>query len=121
MTNGSHRWLLGAVAGLGLCAGVLSACKEDPLAPGGTVVFVLDAPLCSSALPVEFLIDSVLAGSDTFRIHLPPDDTISPTFRVGTGSHILGARVVSGYVWPDTAVTITPGEAFTLRLPFYCS
>jgi hypothetical protein len=116
-----QRWLLCTVAGLGVCAGVLPACKDDPLAPGATVVFVLDAPLCSSSLPVEFLIDSALVGSDTFRVHLPPDDTISPTFRVRTGSHILGARAVNGYVWPDTAVTMAPGEAFTLRLPFYCS
>ncbi len=110
-----------AATGLGLCAWSLFGCGNDPLAPGGTVVFVLDAPLCSSVIPVEFLIDSVMVGSDTFQVHISPSDTTSPTFRTTAGTHTLGARVVNGFVWPDTTVSIAPGEAFTLLLPFYCS
>jgi hypothetical protein len=119
--NAGSRWLLRAGAGLGLCAWSLFGCRNDPLAPGGTVVFVLDAPLCSSVLPVEFLIDSVLVGSDTFRVRVSPSDTISPTYRTTAGTHLLGARVVNGLVWADTTVSIAPGEVFTLLLPFYCS
>jgi hypothetical protein len=110
---------IGAV--VGLCVAGLFACADDPSAPGGTVVFVLEAPLCSSTLPVEFLIDSVVAGRDTFRVNLSPEDTISPTFRVQGGTHLLGARVVNGYIWPDTTVTIAGGESITRILPFYCS
>ncbi len=113
--------ILGASAGLAVVAFALASCQDDPQAPGTSVVFVLDAPLCSSSLPVEFLIDSAVAGSETFRIHLPPDDTISPVFRTSAGAHLLGARVIGGYIWPDTTVTIAPGESVTRLLPFYCS
>ncbi len=113
--------ILAATAGLAVGALVLAGCQDDPQAPGTTVVFVLDAPLCSSSLPVEFLIDGTVAGSDTFRIHLPPDDTISPVFRTSAGAHVLGARVIGGFVWPDTTVTLAPGASITRTLPFYCS
>lgn len=106
---------------LAISALALTACQDDSLAPDGSIVFIFDAPLCSSSVPVEFLIDSVVAGRDTFRIHLPPDDTISPVFRTSPGTHILGARVVNGSVWPDTTVTIAPGESIARILPFYCS
>lgn len=119
MRNAVRR-ILAASACLTVSALVLAGCK-DAQAPSTTVVFVLDAPLCSSSLPVEFLIDGTVAGSDTFRIHLPPDDTISPVLRTSAGAHVLGARVIGGFVWPDTTVTIAPGESVTRTLPFYCS
>lgn len=83
--------------------------------------FELDAPLCSSQLPVEFRIDSLLAGSDTFRIHLPPDHIRSRAFSVSPGEHRLSANVVNGWIWPDTIVMLNSGESLTWMLPFYCS
>ncbi len=99
----------------------LAACGTDPAAPPATVSFLLDAPLCSSSLPVQFSIDAVVVGTDTFRVHLPPDHVASAGFAVGAGTHTLGARVIGGLVWPDTTVTLAPAQAFTRSLPFYCS
>jgi hypothetical protein len=82
---------------------------------------VLDAPLCSLQLPVQFWIDGIPVGADAFRVRLPPNDTTSAGFRTAPGTHSLGARVVGGLVWPDTTVTLSPGEVFTRLLPFYCS
>ncbi|MEO8140590.1 MAG: hypothetical protein ABI742_13135 [Gemmatimonadota bacterium] len=113
--------LLLASACLWIGSPLLFGCGSDPAAPRTTVEFVLDAPLCSSMLPVEFSIDSVLVGSDTFRVRLPPDDTISPSFATTPGSHSLGAHVINGLIWPDTTVTLAEGESFSLILPFYCS
>jgi hypothetical protein len=117
----SKRVLLLATACLWIGSPLLFGCDSNPAAPRTTVVFILDAPLCSSMLPMEFSIDSVLVGSDTFRVRLPPNDTISPSFRTTPGSHSLGAHVINGLIWPDTAVTLTEGESFSLLLPFYCS
>lgn len=99
----------------------LAACTSDPAAPPATVYFVLDAPLCSSILPVEFSIDNVKVGSDTFLVNLQPEDTVSTGFEIKAGDHVLGATVVNGYVWPDTTVTLAPGASFQHLLPFYCS
>ena len=119
--NTGLRHVLRPGTGLGLCAGMLTGCQDIPLSPGGTVAYMLDAPLCSSVIPVEFLIDGVVTGSDTFRVNLPPDHTTSPVFHTTAGLHSLGARVVDGHVLPDTTVTTAPGDAFTLSLTFYCS
>jgi hypothetical protein len=100
--------------------GILS-CRLDPAAPGATVFYAIDAPLCSSRIPVQFSIDSALVGTDTFAVNISPQHTTSRGFATTAGSHTLGARVVGGLVWPDRAVTLTAGEAFTDSLPFYCS
>jgi hypothetical protein len=85
------------------------------------VYFALDAPLCSSVLPVQFSIDNALVGTDTFRVNLAPNHTTSAAFPTSAGSHTLGARVVGGYVWADTLVMLSAGAVLTKSLPFYCS
>ena len=100
----------------------LVACRGSvPTAPRATVYFALDAPLCSSVLPVQFLIDNALVGTDTFRVNLAPNHTTSAAFPTSAGSHTLGARVVGGYVWADTVVILSAGAVLTKTLPFYCS
>jgi hypothetical protein len=93
----------------------------DPVPPTPSVVFKLDAPLCSSKLPVVFSIDNVQIGQDTFTVNLAPNHTTSKVFGTAPGSHTIGARVVNGYVWTDTTVTLTGTQEFTRNLPFYCS
>lgn len=101
---------------------VVCACSEST-ALQAQVQFLLDAPLCSSALPVQFFIDGVMVGTDTFRVHLAPDHTTSRVFPVSSGLHILGAKTTGAFVytWPDTRVTAVPGAVATDTLPFYCS
>ncbi len=106
---------------IGWAIAILAACTSEPAAPDATVFFVIDAPLCSSRIPVEFSIDGVLAGNDTFLVNLAPTHTRSAGFTVHPGTHTLGARVVSGLVWPDTTVTVSSGDTVLDSLPFYCS
>jgi hypothetical protein len=109
--------------GIGLAAvvGVTACGGEDTLAPRPTVSFVIDAPLCSSVIPVELFIDGRPVGADTFRVNLAPAHTTTRAFATSPGRHRLGARAAHGYVWPDTTVTLAAGQAFTDSLPFYCS
>lgn len=93
----------------------------NSVAPGASITFVLDAPLCSSVLPIQFLIDSALVGTDTFRIRVPGEHTRSRAFGASTGRHVVSARLLSGLVWPDTTVTLLSGQAATVSLPLYCS
>jgi hypothetical protein len=107
-----------------VAAAGLLGCRGMEPARVATVYFSLDAPFCGMALPVEFYVDSLLVGSDTFRIHLPPDHTTSSAFSTAPGTHRLGARASIGvgyYVWPDTIVSLGAGLTFTRSLPFYCS
>ncbi|HEV8124584.1 MAG TPA: hypothetical protein VGP80_10090 [Gemmatimonadales bacterium] len=105
--------------GLGIIA--LAACDADGVAPPATVYFVIDAPLCSSLIPVQFFIDNTQVGADTFRVNLAPDHTMSAGFEINSGRHTLGARVVNGYVWADRSVRVAAGEVVHDSLPFYCS
>lgn len=82
---------------------------------------MIDAPLCSSVLPVEFTIDDVTVGVDTFRVNYGPSHIKSRGFAVEPGVRTLGARVTNGYVWPDTTVQLEAGTVFNDTLPFYCS
>lgn len=111
--------------GLGITFAALAACEATgpnprvgfTLAP---VYFQLDAPLCSSVLPVQFSIDNVLVGTDTFRVNLANPHTLSRGFATPLGARVLSARVIGGYVWTDTTVMLT-GSGVTRMLPFYCS
>ena len=88
------------------------------------VYFSLDAPLCSSVIPVEFFIDRAPAGSDTFRVGVAGEHTMSRGFATGAGTHTLGAQASIGtgyYLWPDTTVSLPAGARYTRSLPFYCS
>ena len=106
-----------------LSAGIVGmlSCNLDSEAPGATVFYTIDAPLCSSRFPVQFSIDSALVGTDTFVVNIIPEHTTSRGFVTTVGPHRLSARVVGGYSWPDREVTLTAGGAFTDSLPFYCS
>ena len=122
MTSSRQRWLAVCLGAISLSAGLsLAACSDDAVAPPATVYFVLDAPLCSSRLPVQFSIDNTPVGTDTFVVNLLPEHTTSAGFEISGGSHTLGARVVNGYIWPDRTVAIAAGEVFLDSLPFYCS
>lgn len=70
---------------------------------------------------MEFTIDNRRVGADTFRVHLPPDRIVSRAFAVSAGNHLLGARVVGGFVWPDTVVAMAEGAVVQRTLSFYCS
>lgn len=109
--------LLGGLSGL---VALLSCCAES-VAPEATVYYTIDAPLCGTRIPVEFAIDSVQVGTDTFVVNLTPAHTSSRGFRTIVGLHTVSARVVGGYIWPDQVVTLRAGEVFTDTLPFYCS
>ena len=90
--------------------------------PPATVYFELDAPLCSSQIPVMLFIDGALVGKDTFRVHLAPDHTKTRGFRTPAGTHELRAQMdPSGSPWPAATVDLEAGEAFTQTLPLYCS
>jgi hypothetical protein len=106
--------------GFGLAAFV--ACRVNPIGPDPTVSFMIDAPLCSSTIPVQFSIDSVLVGTDTFIVHYGPEHLMSHAFSTSAGQHTLSARgTFNGYTWPEKKVTLVQGQAFTDTLPFYCS
>ena len=108
------RWLLALT--------LVTGCTTEAAAPRAAIVyFVIDAPLCSSAIPVQFFIDHAPVGTDTFIVNLAPAHTRSAGFETTEGLHVLGARVVSGYVWPDTTVSAAEGQALERSLPFYCS
>jgi hypothetical protein len=101
-------------------AGALAGCAIVDPAPGGTVDFLIDAPLCSSRIPVQFSIDSTIVGTDTFFVHLAPEHIRSRLFGAAPGRHTLHAAT-NLYAWPDKTVTIADGQSVTDTLPFYCS
>ena len=102
----------------------LSCGLFDPVNKPATVRFVLEAPLCSSILPVELSIDKVIVARDTFYSFGIPQAE-SEAFPVEAGPHSLSARVIAsigtGFTWPETLVTVHAGEAYRHPLPFYCS
>ncbi len=113
---------------MGLALALISwvnGCRDaGPEAPRATVYFSLDAPLCSSVIPVAFFIDHTLAGTDTFRVNVAGEHTTSRGFATGAGTHTVGARASIGtgsYVWPDTAVSLAAEATYTRSLPLYCS
>lgn len=100
----------------------LAGCDSNsPADRKAEVSFEIDAPLCSSQIPVIFYINGLEAGQDTFRVNLTNEHLRSRSFEVDAGDNVLGARVVSGLVWPDTTVSLSPGDTLTHLLPFYCS
>lgn len=106
---------------IGLAA-VCACSSTDVGAPSATVIFVLDAPLCSSIIPVQFTIDSLQVGTDTFKVDVAGGPhTTSHSFAVAPGHHTLSARIDRGFVWPDKSVTLAAGQAFADTLPTYCS
>lgn len=101
--------------------GVAACTIIDPVPPSPAVVFQLDAPFCGGKFPVQFSIDNVLIGQDTFTVNVAPNHLTSRAYAAAPGSHTIGAKVVNGYVWSDTTVTLSGTQQFTRTLPFYCS
>ena len=102
-----------ALAALGGCASFTT--------PRPAVYYMIDAPLCGMKLGVVFSIDQRVVGTDTFVVHLAGEHVASGPFTASVGQHVLSARSVNGYVWPDRTVNLAAGAAFTDSLPFYCS
>ncbi len=96
------------------------ACASATAIDGATVRFYLDAPLCSSVVPVELSIDRSVVAVDTFRVNFASPHGTSKPFTVSPGTHVLGARFGS-YIFPEKSVLFTPGLAVIDSLPFYCS
>ncbi len=86
-----------------------------------TVAFTLNAPLCSSIIPVQLSIDNAPVAVDTFSVNVRANHTTSRSFTTTVGQHTVGARVIGGYVWTDTTVMLQAGQTFIRTLPFYCS
>jgi len=108
-----------AVASVGFIS--FAACTIVDPAPGATVDFLIDAPLCSSRIPVEFSIDGAIVGTDTFLVHLGTvEHTRSRAFTAPPGRHTLHAAT-GLYAWPDKTLTFADGQSVTDTLPFYCS
>jgi hypothetical protein len=102
--------------------GSIAACHGATTPVRAPVVnFTIDAPLCSMALPVIFSIDHRDVAIDTFLVHLAHDHLTAGPFATSAGDHVLSARSVAGYVWPDRSVSLGAGSTFTDSLPFYCS
>lgn len=98
----------------------LAACTVVDPAPGATVDFLIDAPFCSSRIPMEFSIDGTIVGTDTFFVHLAPEHIRSRAFTTSQGQHTLHVR--GGlFMWPDKTVSLTNGQSVTDTLPLYCS
>lgn len=105
--------------GLATLAGCAGSTANTPRA---TVDFLLQPHACSSVLPVQFAIDNIEVGTDTFRVAVAGGDHLkSRAFTVSMGGHTLRARVTGGYVWADKQVTVAAGDAVTDTLPFSCS
>ena len=118
------------------------ACGDstDPAADAH-VRFVIDAPFCSSAYPVNFFIDNVEVGRDTlwFGVGADTSPVVAATghqkfksyrsFGVSGGIHQIRAAIVDTippypafvYSWPDTTVNAAVGAEVVRKLPFYCS
>jgi hypothetical protein len=98
------------------------ACQSGAVAaPSPTVTFAFAPRACSSIVPVQFLIDGLQVGTDTFRVAVAGGDHLtSRGFATSPGLHVLSART-DRYTWADTTVTLLAGQAYTDSLPFYCS
>ena len=86
-----------------------------------TVYFVLDAPLCSSRIPMKFSIDNTVVGIDTF-VNLTPSHTTSHAYVTSPGQHVLsGVAVSGGFLFPAKTVTLTDGASYMDSLSTSCS
>src|SRR5581483_10861147 len=123
-----------AVALAAACSGVTG--------PGvsSRVRFVIDAPFCGNAYPVNFYVDGVQVGRDTMWFGVGADTSPAgakgsqrfkayQSFEVRPGSHTVRAAIVDTtplfqplvYVWPDTTITVAASAEAVRKLPFYCS
>lgn len=106
---------------LALGVWLLAAAGCDVVSPRPVVTFRLDASFCGLKVPVIFSIDNLEVGQDTFVVGYPTQHLTPRGFETSAGEHILGARSIGLYVWPDKTVTLDAGTAFIDSLPLYCS
>ena len=105
-----------AVAAIAACGG------GGASGPSASVYYTLYAPLCSSRLNVVLSIDNAVVATDSFVVNTAaPDRTTLGPFAAASGAHRIDARIVGGFVWPTASVSLTPGQAYTDTLNFYCS
>ncbi|MDB4914729.1 MAG: hypothetical protein JWM95_2373 [Gemmatimonadetes bacterium] len=124
-----------------LVAAMLTAACGSTEPPVSTRVrFVVDAPFCGNAYPVNFSIDNVQVGRDTLWFGVGADTSPVVTtgarkykayrsFSVGAGMHKVSATIVDTippyppfiYAWADTTVNVDLGAEVVRKLPFYCS
>jgi hypothetical protein len=106
--------LVGAIGAVACQSGAVAA-------PSPVVTFAFAPRACSSVVPVQFLIDGLQVGTDTFRVAVAGGDHLtSRGFATSPGQHVLSARTAT-YAWAETTVTLFAGQAYTDSLPFYCS
>jgi hypothetical protein len=99
---------------------VLIGC-EDPL-PAPVVDFQIDAPLCSSSIPVSLRIDGAQVGVDTFRVNLAPAHLRSRPFETTVGNHTLAVFHPNGIlIQEDSTVALAAGQSYRFIFGFYCS
>jgi hypothetical protein len=114
-----------AIAWLSLSVLVLACSSTAPREPSA-VIFDLESTTCGLTMPMHFSIDSATVGTDTFVINgqAPGYHHVSRPFVTTASRHVLGAHgtwISFEYVWPDTVLTLAPGETFTKVLSLYCS
>ena len=127
---------------LACVAAILTVACGGPTDPrvNAHVRFVVDAPFCGNAYPVNFFIDNVQVGRDTMWFGVGADTSPVGTagsqrfkpyrsFGVQAGIHRVRATIVDTippyppftYSWPDTTVAVAVGAEVVRELPFYCS
>lgn len=116
----------GGIGPLKVCAflaavGVVACQHTATTEPAARVHFVIVPQACSSVLPVEFSIDGRLVGTDTFRVDVAGPRMTSRDFEASPGSHVVGARVTGGFVWPNQTLSMAAGAVVSDSLPFSCS
>ena len=105
---------------IAVCVAALVGC-DDPLPPP-TVDFQIDAPLCSSVIPVTLWIDAAQVGVDTFRVNYGPEHERTRSFETSAGDHKLAVKFPNGaLIQEDSTVALAAGQRYTFTFGFYCS
>ncbi len=100
------------IASVAIAVGLACSSAAAPSGPA-TVRFVGIAPFCGTiSFAVNFLIDSVVVGADTFRVN--PGGTSHTVDSVLTppGTHRIGGRTPWGYAFGgDITAVLAPGAS----------
>ena len=106
---------------IGILIAALIACA-DPLPPP-KVDFLIDAPLCSSTIPVSLWVDGLQVGVDTFVVHYGPPHERTRAFETSVGTHKLAVKHYPNgvLIQEDSTVALKAGQIYTFTVGFYCS
>jgi hypothetical protein len=134
----SYRTMVRLLSVLAATLALACGSSTDP-GVNAHVRFVVDAPFCGNAFPVNFFIDNVYVGRDTLWFGVGGDTSAVTipgfqrfrayrSFGVQAGSHTVRAILVDTitssvliHSWPDTNVSVAGGAEVVRKLPFYCS